>query len=527
MRRTWLGTCVGLLMCVAAQANVRLPAVLSDNMLLQRDVATKFWGWADMDEEVTVTVGDQVLPKVVAEPDGKWLVTLPKFPAGAVPDITVQGRNKLTVKNILAGDVWVCSGQSNMQMSVRDSNDAAQAAAAANYPKIRLFTMPSVVAAAPQEDCKGQWVECSPATIAHFSAVGYFFGRELHGKLNAPMGLINTSWGGTVAEAWTPMPALINVPEYEAILVRDRQYRETYHSFWLSNYVKNLAKWKEDVAKLKAEGKPVGHLGRPPGRPTEPDKNPNTAGVLYNGMIHPLLNYAIKGAVWYQGESNAGRAVQYRQLLPTMIASWRQAWGQGDFPFGIVQLANFTARLPQPGDSNWAELREAQALTAANTPHVGLACIIDIGDAVDIHPKNKQDVGKRLALWALATVYDQKGVVDSGPTYSKMVVEGPSIRLSFAHLGGGLVVKDGAELKGFAIAGEDQKFVWATAKIDGNSVVVTFRAGDETIKPLMIKPVAVRYAWANNPECNLYNKEGLPAVPFRTDDWPVSTQNAK
>jgi sialate O-acetylesterase len=319
--------------------------------------------------------------------------------------------------------------------------------------------------------------------------VGYFFGRELHQKLNVPVGLIHTSWGGTAAEVWTSKRVIDST---EGLKPMAEAYPKK-----LEAYEKQVAANQEAAAKAKAENKP----GPKSIHPTLP-------ALLYNGMIANVLPYGIKGAIWYQGESNAGRAKEYQTLFPAMIKNWREDWGQGEFPFGFVQLANFMARKEQPTDSSWAELREAQTMTLS-LPKTGMAVIIDIGEAKDIHPKNKQDVGKRLALWAQSQVYG-KDIVYSGPIYASMKVEDSKVRVSFKHVGTGLEAK-GGKLSGFAVAGEDRTFVWADAVIDGQTVLVS--------SDKVAKPVAVRYAWADNPDCNLYNKEGLPASPFRSDDW--------
>jgi len=342
--------------------------------------------------------------------------------------------------------------------------------------------------------------------------VAYFFGRELHKELNVPVGLIHTSWGGTPAEAWTRREVLEADADFAPILKRYDDAVAKYPQA-MEQYKQKLAEWKQAVEKAKAEGK------KPPRRPRAPfgPGNPHAPAGLYNAMIAPLIPYGIQGAIWYQGESNAGRAYQYRTLFPAMIKNWRDDWGRGKFSFLFVQLANFMKTKPEPDESAWAELREAQSMTLA-LPNTGMAVIIDIGDAVDIHPKNKQDVGKRLALWPLAGIYGKK-LVYSGPIYKSMKADGNSIILSFDHAGGGLVAKGDGQLKGFSIAGADRKFVWADAKIEGNTVVVSSEKVSD--------PVAVRYAWADNPVCNLYNKEGLPATPFRTDDWPGVTVDAR
>ena len=348
----------------------------------------------------------------------------PRPKLGGPYEITFKGKNTITIKNILAGEVWVCSGQSNMEMAVRSSANAEQEIAAANYPQIRLFTVEKKVAEKPLDDCKGKWVVCSPETVGGFSAAGYFFGRELHKELKQPIGLINTSWGGTPAEAWTSPVALQENPGLEPILTRYKKALEVLPEA-NAKYEESLAKWDEAVKQAKADGKQPPHR---PGAPLGPD-NPNSPSGLYNGMIAPLIPYAIRGAIWYQGESNAGRAYQYRDLFPTMIKSWWNAWGQEGQRTSRSSSCNWPTSWTskeEPGDSAWAELREAQLMTL-ELPNTGMAVIIDIGDAKDIHPKNKQDVGKRLALWALANTYG-KDVVYSGPLYKSMAKKGNNDR---------------------------------------------------------------------------------------------------
>jgi sialate O-acetylesterase len=517
-RRCLAGTIGALvaLLCAVAPADVRLPAVIGDNMVLQAGGRVSLWGWADPNEEINVAVSWRKVDWTIqADNAGEWAFQMTAPDVGGPYEITLKGKNTVTVKNILAGEVWLCSGQSNMEMAVRSCTSAEQEAAAANYPQIRLFTVEKKVSEKPLDDCKGKWVTCSPETVSGFSAAGYFFGRELHKELKQPIGLIHSSWGGTAAEAWTHPVALEENPSLEPILNRYKEALAAYPQA-KAKYDEAMAKWKEDAKQAKAEGK---QAPRPPGQPMGPG-NPNSPSGLYNAMIAPLIPYTIRGAIWYQGESNAGRAYQYRDLFPTMIKSWWNAWGQEgqeDFAFLFVQLANFMNVKEEPGDSTWAELREAQLMTL-ELPNTGMAVIVDIGDAKDIHPKNKQDVGKRLALWALAHSYGKK-VVYSGPIYKSMEKKDNKIVLNFDHVGGGLVAKGGEPLKGFAIAGADHKFVWADAKIEGDQIVVSSEK--------VADPVAVRYAWADNPVCNLYNKADLPASPFRTDTWPGVTADKK
>ena len=497
----------------AVLADVKLPAVIGDNMVLQQGRQVPIWGWAEPGEEVTVSVSWLSMEwTVTTDKQGRWMfkVTSPKV--GGPYEMTIRGKNVIAIKNILVGEVWIGSGQSNMQMAVRQSANAEQEIEAANYPNIRLFTVERNVAEEPQTDCVGSWQLCSPQTVAGFSAVAYFFGRDLHKELDVPIGLIHTSWGGTPAEAWTRREILAKDANLEPIWTRYADVLKNYPQA-KKEYEQKLEEWKQAVEKAKAEGK------KPPRRPGPPfgPGHPHSPAGLYNAMIAPLIPYGIQGAIWYQGESNVSRAYQYRKLFRAMIQNWRSDWRQGDFPFLFVQLANFMAVNPEPTESAWAELREAQLMTLA-LQNTGMAVIIDIGEAKDIHPKNKQDVGKRLALWALARTY-RKGLIYSGPIYDSMKVEGNKIVLSFDNIGGGLVCEGGQPLKGFAIAGADRKFVWARATIEGDTVVVS--------SDKVSQPVAVRYAWADNPVCNLYNKEGLPASPFRTDDWPGVTVDNK
>ena len=507
---------VGILLFVnagAAWADVKLPAVISDNMVLQQGRKLSIWGWAQPGEEVMVGVSWHSMKwAVVADKDGKWMFKILPPKTGGPYEMTISGKNTIKLKNIMVGEVWVCSGQSNMQMTVQSSNNPEQEIAAADYPNIRLFTVARKVATEPQSDCDGSWTLCSPATVPGFSAVAYYFGRELHKKLDVPIGLIHTSWGGTPAEAWTKREALEKVADAAPILERYDDVMARYPKA-MTEHKQKVNDWKKAAEKARAEGKKV---PRAPRAPFGPEHHHSPAG-LYNAMIAPLVPYNIGGAIWYQGESNASRAYQYRKLFPAMIRNWRSDWGLGDFPFLFVQLANFKAVKPQPAESDWAELREAQLMTLA-LPKTGMAVIIDIGEANNIHPKNKQDVGRRLALWALSRNYGKK-LVYSGPIYKSMRVMGNKIILDFKHIGGGLVAGGDEPLKGFAIAGMDREFVWADAKINGDSIVVS--------SDKVTAPIAVRYAWADNPVCNLSNKEVLPASPFRTDNWPGITVDNK
>ena len=510
-RTTGLVLCVLLGMVWTADAAISLPTLIGDHMVLQRGENLKVWGKAEPGEKISVAICNRKGKTKVGK-DGKWMVKLRKLEAGGPYEMTIGGDDEtIVVKDVLVGDVWVCSGQSNMQFAVSNSNNAEQEIAQANHPKLRLFSVPRVVAGEPRDRCGGEWTACTPETIPGFSAVGYFFGREIQTQLGVPVGLIHTSWGGTPAESWTTRKKLLKDPITEPIVERWDKIVEEYPQK-KADYDKRLAAWQEAADKAKADGK---EPAPKPGAPLGPG-HPHRASGLYNAMISPLIDYAVCGAIWYQGESNASRAYQYRTLFPAMIQDWRNQWGIGKFPFYFVQLANWQALQTEPGDDAWAELREAQLMTL-DLRNTGMAVIIDIGDAGDIHPRNKQDVGKRLALAALATEYG-KDIAYSGPIYKSDWYSKGEIRLKFRHTDGGLVAR-GGQLEGFAVAGPDRRFVWADARIEGDKIVVS---SDQV--PM---PVAVRYGWAINPKGNLYNGAGLPASPFRTDDWPGMTVKAR
>lgn len=517
-------TCL-LLLATCLQAEVKLPALFSDGMVLQQAQLVRIWGTADVGEDVKVTFGDQTHSSLT-DPSGKWSLTLNPMNACAQPaDLVVSGKNTITLKNVLVGEVWICSGQSNMQWTVQQAGKAQEEIAAANHPQIRMFNVERSPSMTPQADCKGTWQEATSANVGQFSAVGYFFGRHLHQVLKVPVGLINTSWGGTRIEAWTSREALEERPCATEMLadwkdaVANWDGAKEQAAFELRK-----AEWQAQAQKIDAENaqlsaaqkKPKPPAPRPPEDPT---KTPHHPSVLFNGMVAPLIPYAIKGAIWYQGESNQRRAFQYQELLPTMINDWRKQWAE-PFSFYIVQLANFGNGRPVTTEAGlpdtWAELQEAQTLTAQTLDKCGIAIINDIGEQNDIHPKNKQEVGRRLALWALAKDYGKSGAEYCGPLYLSSVVQGGKIRVQFTHTGSGLKTRDGGELKSFQIAGADQKWVWGKAKIEGDEVVVWSEA--------VPQPIGVRYAWASWPEgANLINAEGLPASCFRTDDFLPST----
>ncbi len=481
----WLA--VAILVAVPAVADVSLNNMFGDHMVLQQGIKNRVWGKADPGEAVTVTLGGQS-HSTTAAADGTWHVFLdPVQEYGGPHTLKVKGKNEVAFNDVLIGEVWVCAGQSNMQWSVNQSNDPDIEKAAATFPNIRLVSVPQVGTQEPQWNFNGKWAACSPETVGDFSAVGYFFGRQLHQTLGVPVGLIDNAWGGSAADAWVKREKLAAHPTLKAI-----------HERW---------------TKLESAEKPNEGQMRGNARP----------GNIHSGVLTPSIGYGIKGAIWYQGESNAGRAYQYRELFPFMIKTWREEWGLGDFPFYWVQLADFKAEKSEPAESDWAELREAQTMTMKALPATGEAVIIDIGEGKDIHPKNKQDVAKRLARWALAETYKLPGIACRSPLYTSMEKQGSKIVLSFDNVSGGAAgwrPFDVAEPIGFTIAGADRKFVAAKASIlpDGRIEVSSEAVTD---------PVAVRYAWADNPVCNMYSAAGLPLTPFRTDDFPGVTIDAK
>lgn len=631
-----------------ATAQVTLPPFFNCNMVLQQGIPIPVWGWASPGEKVSVTFNEKTVTTKAGK-DGKWKVSLQPMNYGGPYSMVVKGKNLRTIENILIGEVWVCSGQSNMEFSLASANNAEAEIAASNYPEIRLFTVKKRIAQTPQENLEeGEWWDCSPVSSPRFSAVAYFFGRALYEKLKVPIGLINTSWGGTVAETWTSPETIEKNPEFAPMLENlkkidlneyaksaEKELRERFNEYSATDQgmKDNVPLWaapglnddawktmaipgyiernglvgvdgiiwfrkafdvdaslagqmvtlelskindsdityvngvKVGATELKAEARrtytipegvlkqgknivtvrveDIGGSGGLYGNASEirivagatsiplagdwkykigvlnvknATLGPNTyPTLLYNGMISPLVPYGIKGAIWYQGEGNAGRAYQYRRVFSDMIKDWRMHWNQGDFPFLFVQLANFMKPDSVPSESTWAELREAQTM-ALNLPNTGMASAIDVGDALDIHPKDKQTVGKRLALSALKIAYNQD-IENMGPVYRKMTVNGDKVEVTFDHVGTGLKIKDKYNyVKGFALAGKDQKFYWAKGTLSGNNTIVL-------TAPEVPAPVAVRYGWANNPDdANLYNSAGLPADPFRSDKWRGITE---
>jgi len=493
-------------------ANVRLPAIIGDNMVLQQGRKLSVWGWADPGEEVMVSVSWQnMMWAVTADANGQWKFKMNSPKAGGPYKMTISGKNTITIENIMVGEVWVCSGQSNMQWSVERAADAEQEIAAAKYPKIRLFTVERNAAGQPLDNCVGSWARCSSETVGGFSAVAYFFGRHLYKELNVPIGLINTSWGGTRIEPWTPPVGFEAVPSLEDVR-KEIQDGDSAYSKIVGESLDSIEAWVKNTREALAANK---SLPAAPAWPSHPLSSHRKPTGLYNAMVHPLVPFALRGAIWYQGESNREDGLLYEEKMKALIKGWRKVWNRGDLPFYYVQLAPFRyggdpLLLPQ--------IWEAQKATLS-IPNTGMAVITDIANLDDIHPKNKQDVGKRLALWALAKTYGRKDVVYSGPLYKSMSVEGDKIRVRFEHVGTGLASRDGKPLTWFTIAGADANFVEAKAEIDGDSVVVSSNKVE--------KPVAVRFGWHQEAEPNLMNKEGLPASPFRTDDWPAAAPAKK
>ena len=509
-----------------AMAELRTSQMFSDNMVLQRERDVPVWGWADKGATITVEFGGQ---KVTAAADdaGKWKAILKPMKANAESQVLTitssADEKKLELKNVVVGDVWICSGQSNMEWYVSRCANPGEEAKAANYPLIRHIKIRNAVSVSTKDDVateQGQWNVCTPKTAPNFTAVGYYFGRKLHEELNVPIGLIASNWGGTRVEPWIPKFAFGEVAELKDICDQIEKQDPASEAGKANNrkQIENVVQWVEAANKAVEEGKHLPGVLPKIRRPKFGTGNPT---AIYNAMIHPMVGYGIRGAIWYQGESNGNEGISYFHKKKALITGWRELWGY-DFPFYFVQLANFQNANNNPaGGDGYARIREAQRKTL-EIPKTGMAVIIDIGEARDIHPKNKQDVGKRLARWALADEHGKK-IVKSGPLFKEMEIKDGKAIISFDHIGKGLMVGEKAgleptkevedgKLKRFAVAGADKKWVWADAEIKGETVIVS--------SPEVAEPVAVRYAFSMNPEgCNLYNKEGLPASPFRTDDW--------
>jgi sialate O-acetylesterase len=501
----------------ALAAQVRLPAVIGDHMVVQQDKPVAVWGWAAKGEPVTVLFNGQE-KRAVAGEDGKWRVAFDPVKAGGPAlEMTVRGVKgpALSVKDILVGEVWLCSGQSNMEMSMSWLPYPSPDALRADHPNMRLFFVPKRTADRPQDDVAAKWEPSTPEAVRVFSAVAYYFGLELHRRLGVPVGLIASAWGGTDIEPWTPPIGFASVPDVKPLLEKQAAKYADYRDA-LAKALPAWEAWIKDSRKALA-AKAILPVPPAPRLPANPYDNPQAPTTLYNGMIHALTPFAIRGAIWYQGENNRNDGLFYEKKMEALIAGWRAVWGLGDLPFYYVQLApyNYAYNRETPAGDVPDFLRlpliwEAQR-NVLRIPNTGMAVTTDITDLYDIHPANKRDVGYRLSLWARANVYGEKTLECSGPLYRSMTVEGSIVRLAFDHVGGGLVTNDGQGLKWFEIAGQDRVFYKAEAEIAGDTVVVW--------SPRVALPKAVRMGWHQLAVPNLANTEGLPASPFRTDNW--------
>lgn len=500
-----------LLTAFPAFAGLKLPQIFSDGMVLQRETTARVWGWTDANAPVKVVFAGQT-HETKADQNGDWHVDLKGLKAskdGSELSIESAGANKV-IKNVLVGEVWLASGQSNMEWRVSNSANAQREIAKANDPLLRVYVSANVAENKPQKDWQGNWKATEPANTASFTAVGYYFAKRLRAELGVPVGVIECAWGGKPVQAFTSEGALRELPigktlleaKARAVAAYDPAKAEAEFQKQKKVYQEKLAKWKKDKK---------GRQPRGPRKGVDPGKNPSMPSTIYNGMIAPIVGYGNRGAIWYQGESNAnhGTAQQYEELLGCLVADWRQRWGH-DLSFYWVQLANFREPTKEPGiESDWVVVQDEMRRALKSISKSGMAVINDIGDARDIHPKNKHDVGDRLARWALAQDYGNKKIVVSGPLYSGMEKKDGKITISFDHADG-LKARDGKELQRFEIAGADGKWHWAKAKIDHNKVVLWH----DDLK----EPAKARYAWAANPQgANLVNGEGLPASCFTTE----------
>jgi sialate O-acetylesterase len=508
----FLLTCA-LALPLAVRAELKLPSVISDHMVLQQKQSDPIWGWDAPGTKVTVTFAGQT-KTAEADSSGKWTVKLDPMPANAKSQsMTIKGTDTKELQDILIGEVWMCSGQSNMGFSLGQDWNGDLECLASHHPDLRLFKLPLVGTQELKTDINAQWQETTPQNTPAFTAVGFMFGRYLHEILGVPVGLIENAWGGSSAEAWVRRSTLEGDPRFKDLIAQWKNTEATYDPAKIkAAYEAAVAKWKEGVSAAKAAGKPAPPAPRPPQDAMAGQHRP---GNIFAGMMYPTLGYAIKGVVWYQGESNAGRAWEYRSLFPFMIEQWRKEWKQGDFPFYWVQLADFKAEQPNPGDSDWAELREAQTLSM-KLPNTGQCVITDLGEGKDIHPKNKHDVAARLVRWALVKDYGMKLPYHS-PEFKSMEIKGNKAIVTLDMFGSALRPFDVKEAVGFAVCGADKVWHWATGTVIGGDKV-------EVSSDKVPQPVAVRYAWADNPVCNLFSNDGLPLTPFRTDDFEMITK---
>lgn len=502
--------------CTHLRAALEVPHFFSDHMVLQRSTDAAIWGTCDPNASVTVQFKNQKVT-TKSDADGKWAVNIPTGEADANgASITINSKEESkTIQDVLVGEVWFASGQSNMVFTMNRVPAYEEVIAKSDFPGIRMFNAPTVTAVEPQDDIEGEWTLCSPETVPGYSAVAFFFARKLHQELNIPIGVIKSAWGGKPVETFTSRKALNTLPGTKKLVEDTVAADQTFDPQKAQEaYEARMEQWKAAAAKWRE--KPASERGRAPRRPASPKRPLDTEGkpgVLFNSMINPFVGYTIRGAIWYQGEGNAKPgAVPYDQTLPLLINDWRSRW-QDDFSFYLVQLANFRDPSTEPGNNDpWPLLQDRMRHILESTPKTGMAIINDIGEAKDIHPKNKHDVGERLALWALAKDYGMD-LVYSGPLYKSCTINDGSALVEFDHVGKGLKTRDDSKLQRFEIAGKDKVWRWADAEIvDKNTV----RVSSSDVK----SPVAVRFAWASNPEgANLVNSEGLPTSVFRTDTW--------
>ena len=513
--RKWLFLWGVFLSASFSQARVTLPAIFSDHMVLQREMKNPIWGTADPNEHVVVALDSHEV-QTDASSDGHWKADLPAMDAGGPHVISIRGKNTVTISDVLIGEVWLCAGQSNMEFGVGAVLNHPQEVAQANFPKIRLCIVPHTVADNPATDVPVTWAACSPETVPKFSGVGYYFGRDLQADLNVPVGLIQDTWSGTNIDGWMSRRSLRTDPDFQPLQDRWATKIAGYPKA-KADYDRSLPEltktWQASAAKAKASGKPIPDQPRPPDGPG----SRYTPSGIFNGQIAPLAQFSIRGIAWYQGENNTWQAFIYRKQLVAMINDWRDLWGQAALPFVVIQLPSV---IPSPPvNSDWAELRESQS-AALTLPNTALVNTIDLGDPEhpeNLHPRNKKDVGDRLSLVARKLVYHEQ-IVASGPTETSVVVAGDRIRVTFDNADG-LKAKDSGPVIGFELADAAGKYVAAIGSIEGDTVSVHSDG--------MPHPLTVRYDWANNPKGNLYNGAGLPTYPFRTDSFPLRTQNSK
>jgi len=504
---------ITLALAPVLRAELKLPAIISDHMVLQQKQSNPIWGWDTPGTKVTVTFAGQT-KSAEAAADGKWTVKLDPVEANAQPQtIAIAGSTSKEIQDVLVGEVWMCSGQSNMGFTLQQDWNGDLEAAASKLPNLRLIKVPNVGSQEAQKDFAGKWAASSADSAKPFSAVGFLFGRYIHLIVGVPVGLIDNSWGGSAAEAWVPRAVLEKDPRFKLLMENTVKHEaELQLPKAQEDYAKAMADWKDATTKAKAEGKPAPRVPESPEAWLTGRARP---GNIFSGKLFPTLPYGIKGVVWYQGESNAGRAYEHLDLFPLLIEQWRKEWAEGDFPFYWVQLADHHAEVATPGDASWAELRESQTKTM-KVPNTGQAVIIDLGEGKDVHPRNKHDVAARLVRWALVKDYGMTLPYRS-PEFKSVEFDGAKATVTIDCFGSFLRPFDVEEARGFAVCGEDKVWQWAKGKIVEKDKV-------ELSCDAVAKPVAVRYAWADNPVCNLFSNDGLPVTPFRTDDFEMITK---